>query len=100
MDRNSKRLVSAEVELSVVLPLHPRARQALVDLGFEQRLTAMSQLRVVDPLGYLDFLKLMSETRIGLTDSRGDDVRGREPGRAAAPVPRPDASACRRPLRL
>ena len=58
-------------ELPVVLPLHPRLRKVLVDGGLEQRLTAMRQLRVTPPLGYLDFLKLMSNARLVLTDSGG-----------------------------
>lgn len=58
-------------ELPIILPMHPRLREALVGLGLERRLVGMSQLRVTDPLGYLDFLKLMSKARVVLTDSGG-----------------------------
>ena len=36
-----------------------------------QRLEGMSDLRVIDPVGYLDFLKLMDCARLVLTDSGG-----------------------------
>jgi UDP-GlcNAc3NAcA epimerase len=52
----------------VVLPLHPRTRQRLEGAGLMQRLDG---LRVVPPLGYLDFLKLARHARAVLTDSGG-----------------------------
>ncbi len=54
--------------LPVVFPIHPRTRQRIeglaVDLGG-------GALRMVEPLGYVDFLRLMSQARIVLTDSGG-----------------------------
>ena len=41
--------------LPVVLPLHPRGRPTLDEAG----LRADERLRVIDPLGYLDFLSLV-----------------------------------------
>jgi UDP-N-acetylglucosamine 2-epimerase (non-hydrolysing) len=35
------------------------------------RLAAMSNLRMLDPIGYLDFLKLIASARVVLTDSGG-----------------------------
>jgi UDP-N-acetylglucosamine 2-epimerase len=52
----------------VVLPLHPRTRERLQATGLMQRLDA---IRVVPPLGYLDFLKLARHARAVLTDSGG-----------------------------
>ena len=60
-----------QAELPVVAPLHPRLRAALARSGLDGRLAAMGRLMPVDPLGYLDFLKLMSDARIVLTDSGG-----------------------------
>jgi len=54
-------------ELPIVFPVHPRTRKALSG----QDLAAMPDLRLVDPLGYLDFLKLVSHARLVLTDSGG-----------------------------
>ncbi len=58
-------------ELPLVAPLHPRLRAALAEHGLADRLAASPRLRALPPQGYLDFLKLMSEARVVLTDSGG-----------------------------
>jgi UDP-N-acetylglucosamine 2-epimerase len=52
----------------VVFPVHPRTRLRLEDAGLIDRL---GDVRVVAPLGYLDFLKLTRHARAVLTDSGG-----------------------------
>ncbi len=54
-------------ELPIVFPVHPRTRKALG--GHD--LAAMPGLIVTQPLGYLDFMKLLAEARLVLTDSGG-----------------------------
>lgn len=51
----------------VVLPAHPRTRNALNEIGFEPS----GSLRLYDPFGYLDFLKLLRNARVAVTDSGG-----------------------------
>jgi UDP-N-acetylglucosamine 2-epimerase (non-hydrolysing) len=53
----------------VVFPVHPRTRQRLARL--EGQLPPMPNLRLADPLPYLDFLQLMANARCVLTDSGG-----------------------------
>lgn len=60
-----------QADLPVVFPIHPRTRTNLERLGLAARIRQMSNLRLVDPLGYLDFLKLNSHARVVLTDSGG-----------------------------
>lgn len=55
----------------LVFPVHPRTRGNLERTGLSARLGRMSNLVVTEPLGYLDFLKLMSSARVVLTDSGG-----------------------------
>jgi UDP-N-acetylglucosamine 2-epimerase (non-hydrolysing) len=52
--------------LPVVFPAHPRTRGNLEKFGI-----AYDGLTLTPPLGYLDFLKLMSAARLVLTDSGG-----------------------------
>jgi UDP-GlcNAc3NAcA epimerase len=52
----------------VVFPIHPRTRGRLEEAGLLDRLDG---LRVVPPLGYLDFLELARHARAVLTDSGG-----------------------------
>jgi UDP-N-acetylglucosamine 2-epimerase (non-hydrolysing) len=55
-------------ELPVVFPVHPRTRARL---GEPRLAAAAARLRLVEPLGYLDFLSLTSGARLVLTDSGG-----------------------------
>ena len=55
----------------LVFPVHPRTRQKLEQFGLAARVAAQPALRLVDPVGYLDFLKLMAHARVVLTDSGG-----------------------------
>ena len=64
-------LESITARLPVVFPVHPRTRKTIVELGLSERVGAMKNLRVIDPLGYLDFLSLYSGSRLVLTDSGG-----------------------------
>jgi UDP-N-acetylglucosamine 2-epimerase (non-hydrolysing) len=57
--------------LPIVFPVHPRTRKAIVDLGLENRVKSIEGLRMIDPLGYLDFMRLYSGARLVLTDSGG-----------------------------
>jgi UDP-N-acetylglucosamine 2-epimerase (non-hydrolysing) len=66
------RIVSALNEIGaecpLVFPVHPRTRTVLERAGIEVRGAGM---RLVDPVGYLDFMKLMQYSRVVLTDSGG-----------------------------
>src|SRR6185503_21176276 len=55
----------------VVFPLHPRTGKRLEEAGLRARLDAAPGLRLVPPLGYLDFLELTRHARAVLTDSGG-----------------------------
>ncbi len=57
--------------LPVIFPVHPRTRKTIAGLGLQQRVERMKALRLIDPLGYLDFLSLYSGARLVLTDSGG-----------------------------
>ncbi|HYO91520.1 MAG TPA: UDP-N-acetylglucosamine 2-epimerase (non-hydrolyzing), partial [Pyrinomonadaceae bacterium] len=42
--------------LPIIFPVHPRTRARLRDFGFDERVARNAALRLIDPLGYLDFL--------------------------------------------
>lgn len=58
-------------ELPLIFPVHPRTRKHIQLFGLSDALSAAPQLRLTEPLGYLDFLKLMVHARFVLTDSGG-----------------------------
>jgi UDP-N-acetylglucosamine 2-epimerase (non-hydrolysing) len=54
-------------ELPVIFPVHPRTRQRLAEAGAGRN----PYLRLIEPVGYLDFLCLLSNAALVLTDSGG-----------------------------
>jgi UDP-N-acetylglucosamine 2-epimerase (non-hydrolysing) len=63
-------LCNASIDLPLVFPVHPRTRQRLSDFGLMPLLTP-PQIQVLDPLGYIEFMSLVSEAKLIITDSGG-----------------------------
>ena len=61
--------VFCEIDDQIIFPVHPRTEKALKENGMFDRLE--KHVRVIKPLGYLDFLGLMSNSKKVLTDSGG-----------------------------
>jgi len=70
-----RRIMGALHEIATELPLvfscHPRTAARLKELEGYESLSTTGDLRVLPPLGYLDFLRLYSQSRLVLTDSGG-----------------------------
>jgi UDP-N-acetylglucosamine 2-epimerase (non-hydrolysing) len=58
-------------EQPVLFPVHPRTRKRIAEFGLEGLLDNHPGLRLIEPQGYLDFLKLMDNTSLAVTDSGG-----------------------------
>ncbi len=58
-------------EMPVVFPVHPRTRRNIDKAALGAKLDDVHGLLTPEPLGYLDFLKLMSDAAVVLTDSGG-----------------------------
>ena len=58
-------------KIQIIFPIHPRTRKMIDRFGLTERVKNMSNFKLVDPLGYLEFLKLMIDTTFILTDSGG-----------------------------
>lgn len=58
-------------EIQMIAPIHPRTKQKLIEMGFWTHVTKKSHIRLVEPLGYVEFLSLMLNSRMVLTDSGG-----------------------------
>ncbi len=56
--------------LPLVFPAHPRTAARLAESGLDRRL-AESGVRVVEPLPYVEFISLVADSRLVLTDSGG-----------------------------
>jgi UDP-N-acetylglucosamine 2-epimerase (non-hydrolysing) len=60
-------LTDVAAAVPVVLPVHPRGRASLRRAGLDDA----PGIRVIDPLGYVEFLSLVRGARVVLTDSGG-----------------------------
>ncbi|MET7751496.1 UDP-N-acetylglucosamine 2-epimerase (non-hydrolyzing) [Micromonospora sp. NPDC005367] len=63
----TKALHAAADQLPIVMPVHPRGRASLAAAGMFDH----PQVRVVNPLGYLEFLSLVRGAAAVITDSGG-----------------------------
>ncbi len=73
-------ILEASSEISqripIVFPCHPRTKMQIEEFGLQNYFKSYSLacsigIHLINPLGYLDFLRLMSEARFVLTDSGG-----------------------------
>jgi len=62
-------LTDVSRSLPVVFPVHPRTRKMIESAG--GRIVVPRDLKLIEPLGYLDFIKAMRHARIVITDSGG-----------------------------
>lgn len=63
-------LADVSNRIPIVFPAHPRTTSRLSEFGFSS-IIEDSNIKIVEPLGYLDFLKAMSNSKLVLTDSGG-----------------------------
>jgi len=63
-------LIAVSEKLPVIFPVHPRTRGNIEKFGFAEKV-ANSNIRLIEPLGYLSFMNLYSGARLVLTDSGG-----------------------------
>jgi UDP-N-acetylglucosamine 2-epimerase (non-hydrolysing) len=55
--------------IPLIFPIHPRTKKRIEEFGLESKL--LEGLKVINPVGYLDFLMLESNAMLILTDSGG-----------------------------
>jgi UDP-N-acetylglucosamine 2-epimerase (non-hydrolysing) len=60
-----------KLKIKIVFPIHPRTKKNLQSLNLIEKIEKMENIQLVDPLGYLDFLYLMANSKFVLTDSGG-----------------------------
>jgi UDP-N-acetylglucosamine 2-epimerase (non-hydrolysing) len=58
-------------EIQLLFPVHPRTRERIQEFGLTRRFSGMPNLHLLPPLRYLEFLALMAQAKLVLTDSGG-----------------------------
>ena len=59
-------LIHNEFDMPVVFPIHPRTQRRIKEFGL-----SLNGVKVISPLGFLEFLQLEANARLILTDSGG-----------------------------
>ena len=70
-DRLVEAVAAISGEMPILFPVHPRTRPTIARSSRADALVRDGALRLVDPLGYVEFLGLMDSSRVVLTDSGG-----------------------------
>ncbi|PTB96662.1 UDP-N-acetylglucosamine 2-epimerase (non-hydrolyzing) [Marivirga lumbricoides] len=56
-------------KIKIIFPVHPRTKKRLEQIGF--KLGANKRIKVIEPVGYFEFVKLQKESKVVVTDSGG-----------------------------
>lgn len=71
---NLRKIIEALAALKdykIIFPIHPRTRKRLEEFNLLHRVVSLLHVEIVDPLPYLDFLRLLSSSTLVITDSGG-----------------------------
>lgn len=71
LDATLTALETVAARIPVVFPVHPRTVARVEALGATPRVRAMANLMPITPIGYDDFVTLLSDARLVVTDSGG-----------------------------
>jgi UDP-N-acetylglucosamine 2-epimerase (non-hydrolysing) len=63
-----QQLATVSARLPLVFPVHPRTRRRLLEFGFADRL---GSTLLLEPLGYIEFMSLVTGAQLVITDSGG-----------------------------
>ena len=63
-------LISVSEMIPVIFPVHPRTRNNISKFNLTEKIEN-SRIKLIEPLGYLDFMRLYSGAKLVLTDSGG-----------------------------
>ena len=65
------KLVAETFNYEIIFPIHPRTANRIQYFKLHSFISGIKNLKVISSLGYLDFLMLISNTKLVLTDSGG-----------------------------
>ncbi len=60
-----------EVDNFIVYPIHPRTKKNLLRFGLYSKLEKAKNIKLIDPLGYFEFINFLLNSKMVLTDSSG-----------------------------
>lgn len=74
-EENLKNILEAfkdiQTDIPLYFPMHPRTKKNMENFNLQSLLDEMPDFHIIEPLGYLDFLKMQKYARVIMTDSGG-----------------------------
>ena len=64
-------LLEMQIKTRIIFPVHPRTENKLKMKGLYNRLENCANVSLIEPVGYIDFIKLMQNAQKVITDSGG-----------------------------
>ena len=64
-------LLAVSKKCQLVFPVHPRTRQKLIAFNMLEKLEQADNLLVIEPQGYIQFMNLVTQSKLVITDSGG-----------------------------
>ena len=71
LDAALSAIIKVSSSLPLVFPMHPRTRARMEEFGLTKKLEQAATVKVCSPLGYVDFMSLLSDCALAITDSGG-----------------------------
>lgn len=60
-----------EIPMRIVYPIHPRTKKRLIEMRLYEKVERADNINLIEPIGYFEFLKLLLNSRLVITDSSG-----------------------------
>lgn len=70
-EKVSAKALSYDPEIKLVLPIHPRTLKMAEKFSLIGRIKSIKNLLTIEPAGYTDFIKLLTDCKLVITDSGG-----------------------------
>ena len=74
-ERNFTAIINAleeiQAKIKIIFPVHPRTKKQIKNMNLEDKFANMQNFILTEPLGYLDFMSLLTHSKFVLTDSGG-----------------------------
>ncbi|MCH9695867.1 MAG: UDP-N-acetylglucosamine 2-epimerase (non-hydrolyzing) [Gammaproteobacteria bacterium] len=64
-------LLNVSTRLPVVLVAHPRTKKSIDENGLDQLIAAAPNVHILEPLPYIQFMSMVKDSRVVITDSGG-----------------------------
>jgi UDP-GlcNAc3NAcA epimerase len=70
---NLENIIAAfsEIEDEIIFPVHPRTKKYLKTYGFDKAIAQTPHIRLIEPVGFMDMIRLINSAKMILTDSGG-----------------------------